>query len=560
MISIPKIPKNVRCREEEVFKVISKYGWKYLRTQLSPEPITAAQEAELAENPPLPLPEVLAQILSELGPTYIKLGQLLSTRPDLLKPAYVEALESLQSDVPPVPWEQIKPNLEADLGGDLSEIFAKFDENPVAAGSLGQVYRAQLPEGQTVAVKVQRPGIREVIEADLQVLQIFVDRFKSRKLGKRFDLQGLLDEFSTSILNELNFEREARNTIELGANLDKSGFWRRGKIRVPGVYSELSSNRILVLEWVEGKTVLKADISSEQRVEVAGWLVQMIFNQFFIDGFFHADPHPGNFFFYQDESDYCLILLDCGMVSRFDPRTLNILLDLFSGIIEANPRRITQAIADIGFSEEPLNVEVMENEVDRLLRLNYSRSIDELKLGTLLQDILDIPKKNNIQLPGAIGLFLKALTNAEGVARSLDPGFSFVEVAGPVMKRAARKRYLNKSRARELTFRSVEALDSLSVLPRRVDTLLDRLETSDLRMSWTWQAQAEFQQTINQGVRNMSLALLSLGALGSGALLIAEKSDAASTVSGYTIFWGNGLLCGGLALAIWVVAGFIVRS
>ena len=549
----------VRRREAEILKVVSRHGWSYVQTRLSPGSITSAQEAAAAENPSLPLPQVLAQVLTELGPTYVKLGQLLSTRPDLLSSDYIEALESLQSNVPPVPWEEIKPQLEADLGTDISEVFTEFEEKVIAAGSLGQIYRAQLPDGQTVAVKVQRPGIRNLIESDLQVLQDLVERFKNRQSGEIFDLQGLLDEFSTSILSELDFRREARNTIEMGENLDQSHFWSKGEICVPKVYSEWSSERVLVLEWVEGTPILKAELPSNQRVQVARWVAQMLLNQFFIDGFFHADPHPGNFFYHSNEKDYYLILLDCGMVSRLDPRTRNILLDLFIGIIDANPRQMAQALYDVGYTREAVNIAAMENEVDRVLRSNYTRALSELKLAELIQEILDIPRRNHIQLPGTIGLFIKALTNAEGVARSLDPDFSFIEVGRPVMKRASRQRYFSPARLQETTYKSVLALDSLSGLPQRLDSLFDRLEVSELSLSWTWREQNEFQQTLNQGVRRLSLALLSVGAIGSGALLVASKSQAASTISGYTLFWGNGLLIGGLAIALWLVFEFIVR-
>ena len=559
MVKNPIDKDVVRRREAEILKVVTRHGWSYVQTRLSPGPIKSAQEAAAAENPSLPLPQVLAQVLTELGPTYVKLGQLLSTRPDLLSSDYIEALESLQSNVPPVPWEEIKPQLEADLGTDISEVFAEFEEKVIAAGSLGQIYRAQLPDGQTVAVKVQRPGIRNLIEADLQGLQTLVERFKNRQLGKTFDLQGLLDEFSTSILSELDFRREARNTIEMGENLDQSHFWSKGEICVPKVYSEWSSERVLVLEWVEGTPILKAELPSNQRVQVARWVAQMLLNQFFIDGFFHADPHPGNFFYHSNEKDYHLILLDCGMVSRLDPRTRNILLDLFVGIIDANPRQMAQALYDVGYTREAVNIAAMENEVDRVLRSNYTRALSELKLAELIQEILDIPRRNHIQLPGTIGLFIKALTNAEGVARSLDPDFSFIEVGRPVMKRASRQRYFSPARLQETTYKSVLALDSLSGLPQRLDSLFDRLEVSELSLSWTWREQNKFQQTLNRGVRRLSLALLSVGAIGSGALLVASKSQAASTISGYTLFWGNSLLIGGLAIALWLVFEFIVR-
>ena len=554
MLNFPQ-SSIVLKREAEIVKTIARYGWEYVSAKLS-SPTQAPGEAD---SPSLPLPDVLCQILIDLGPTYVKLGQLLSTRPDLLPPEYIQALETLQSSVPPVPWEEVKPQLEADLGCPLSEQFVSLEETAIAAGSLGQVHRGRLLNGEVVAVKIQRPGIRQLIEEDLQVLQFLVNLFSKGKLGEAYDLQALKEEFSTSILNELDFRREAQNTILMSNNLAQSQFWPSGKIQVPQVYPALTRERLLVLEWLQGSSLLKADIPQERKVEIARWMGQMILQQFFLDGFFHADPHPGNFFYLGDEQDFHLTLLDCGMVSRLDPRTKNILLELFVGIIEAKPRQIAQAVYDLGFAQQPVNLKLIEDQCDRLLRRNYSRALSELNFASLMNEILQIPQENHIQLPGSVGLLVKALTNAEGVARTLDPQFPFIEVARPVIEKAVRQQFLGKSRFKERAYLTLKALQSLSALPQRLENLFDLLERSELGVNWYWRQQDEFQKTFNKGIRRLSLALLAVGGIGSGAVLVAANSNAGSTFSFGIILWGNGLLAAGLALAIWLVIEFTVN-
>jgi len=542
-------------RETEILRIIARYGWEYVYKKLSNSNSLQGE----ADTPSLPLPDVLCQILIELGPTYVKLGQLLSTRPDLLPLEYIEALESLHSNVPSLPWLDVKHQLEADLGCPVTEKFAEIEEVSIAAGSLGQVHKAKLLNGDIVAVKIQRPGIRQVIIEDLQVLQFLVDRFSKGKLGEAYDLKALLEEFSLSILNELNFKQEEQNTIAMGKNLVQSQFWPKNTIQVPKVYPDFTRERLLVLEWIEGTSLFKANISPERKIEIARLISQMVMQQFFIDGFFHADPHPGNFFYLGDEQGYHLTLLDCGMVSRLDPRTKNILLELFVGIVEADPRQTALAVYNLGFAQQTVNLKTIEDQCDRLLRSNYSRSLADLNFARLINEVLEIPRTNHLQLPGSVGLLVKAFTNAEGVARTLDPDFPFIEVARPVIEKAVRRQLLGKYGLQEKTYLTLKTLESLSVLPQRLENIFDRLEGSELSINWSWRGQEDFQKMFNKGIRRLSLALLAIGGIGSGALLIATNSNAGYTFDFGTILWGNGLLIGGLALAICLVFELIFK-
>ena len=541
-------------READIARILGHHGWGYLHGKFSRQ-----GNGDDSATPVLPLPQVLCQILIDLGPTYVKLGQLLSTRPDMLPPAYIEALSSLQSDVPPVAWEVIQPHIEQALGCPIPEVFSQFNEQVIAAGSLGQVYEATLPSGEKVAVKVQRPGMRPVIDADLRVLRQLAKRLGNSRFAESYDLDGLIEEFQTTIYGELDFSKESRNTLAIAEGLHRAKHWPAGKLRTAKVYEDLSSEQLLVLEWVNGKTLTKADIPKAQRLEIARWVEQMILQQFFIDGFFYADSHPGNFFYVQDGDDFQVVLLDCGMVGRLDPRTQKILIDLFVGIMDENPRRMAQAIVELGYSRQPADAMVIQDGCNRIVRQLYTQSLQDFKLGNLMNEVLAIPRDNHIQLPGSVNALAKAVANAEGVARTLDPKLPMMEVARPLVTEAVRKRFIGKDSLQAAGYTSLYNLQSWASMPERLEALLDQMERSELGFQFHWPRQPDLQHTIHGGVKRVVLALLSVGCILAGAQLISADSSAATTLLGLHLIWGNVLLGLGLGIAVWLVV-MLVRN
>jgi ubiquinone biosynthesis protein len=516
---------------------------------------------------------VLKQILIDLGPTFVKLGQLLSTRPDLLGPDYIKALETLQTDVPALPWTEIEPILAAELALPWTQIFDELATEPVAAGSLGQVHRGQLQDGTVVAVKIQRPGIRTVIERDLAVLLSLAEFFKGDGIGQAYDLLGLLEEFRTSILGELDFCREAKNTEKLAANLAKSSFWQPGQVVVPRVYPEFTTERLLVLEWIAGSKLFETDMTVAQKQATATLIVQTVMQQMFLDRIFHADPHPGNFLYLgphpalqtlngtasPGESPMVRIaLLDCGMVAILDPRTQRIVTDLLVGIVYEQPRQVAQSVRELGFTRLDVDIRALESSFDRLLRRFYTRPLEEINMAELLNEALRIPRENKIQMPGSIGLFVKALANVEGIARQLDPNFPFIEVARPIVAQALQQRLLGPQAAPEIA-RSALYLSQVALdFPQRLDVLLDRLERSELGLNWRWRNQPEFEAASAQVMRRLTLALLGSGSLLSGAVLAIAVGGPIG-VSGLSPLWSEGLLGLGLAISLWLVAEFVLR-
>ncbi|NDJ19354.1 ABC1 kinase family protein [Myxacorys almedinensis] len=538
----------VSRRQADIIEVVARNGWSYFRNQLSlnPEP----------EQFSLPLPEVLRQILIDLGPTFVKLGQLLSTRPDLLAPEYIQALETLQDDVPALPWVEIEDILKAEFQQPWTTLFAEIDQSAIAAGSLGQVHKGRLKDGQVVAIKIQRPGIRSVIEQDLDVLQSLAEWFSSDSVGQAYDLPGLVEEFRSSLNGELDFRREARNTDQLRENLSSSTLWNRGQVIVPQVFWSLTRERVLVLEWIEGVKLNSVDLPEARKQALAALIVQVIMQQMLLNRFFHADPHPGNFLYIGDETENRIALLDCGMVAMFDPRTQRIISDLLVGIIYEQPRQVAQSIRELGFTRLELDLRSIESAFDRLLRRFYTRPLEEINMTELLNEALRIPRENKIQMPGTIGLFVKAIANVEGIARRFDPLFPFVDVARPVVEQSLQRRMFGDQIVPDIARSSLYLSEFLIQFPQRLDVLLDRLERSELGLIWRWRDQSEFQQAVTKAVRRISLALIGVGSMVSGSLL---ATAGLADPSGATLLWSQGLLGVGITLGAWLVMEYLFK-
>ncbi|RMF26579.1 MAG: AarF/ABC1/UbiB kinase family protein [Cyanobacteria bacterium J083] len=543
----------VNQRQREIIEVVVRNGWDYFRSLIVKD--------TRPEKPSLPLPEVLKKILIELGPTFVKLGQLLSTRPDLLSPEYISALETLQNQVPALDWDEVEPILKQSFGRPWQELFAEIDPIAIAAGSLAQVHRGKLPNKEVVAIKIQRPGIRQIIERDLEVLTALAKWFSNDKIGQAYDLQALAEEFSVSLLGELDFRREARNTETLRQNLHNSSLWQKGQVIVPQVYHDLTTEVVLTLEWITGVKLNQVDLPEARKKKLAALATQVVMQQIYLDRIFHADPHPGNFLYIGDEKQERLALLDCGMVAILDPRTQTILTDLLIGIVYERPRRVAQAIRELGFSKLDVDLRAIESSFDRLLRRFYTRPIEEINLAELLNEALRVPRENHIQMPGTIGLFVKTVANIEGIARTLDPLFPFIEVARPIVEQAIRQKVIGPQVWQETAQSTFYLSRLLTQFPQRWEILIDRLERSELGLNIAWRSEREFLQTWRTGINRLTLGLIAGGAAIAGALLLNVANQASGVVPPTLVLvWSQGLLLTSTVLGIWLILSSSTQS
>ncbi|GAB4462343.1 MAG: AarF/ABC1/UbiB kinase family protein [Elainellaceae cyanobacterium] len=533
-------------RQGEIAEVVLRHGWDYMRRLLSGGKL---------DEPKLPTPAVLRNILVDLGPVYVKLGQLLSTRPDLLPPDYIEALSTLQAKVPPVAWAEIEGVIRESLAQPLTEVFATINPEPVAAGSIAQTHRATLKDGRDVALKVQRPGLLSVVEQDIALIRAIAGLVAQTEFGKLYDVVTLADEFTQALRAELRFTQEATYTDQLRTNLGRSRWFDPAQLVVPQIIWQHTTDQLLVMEWLDGKPLLMAEFASleeepSQKKAIANLLLRAFFQQVCLDGFFHADPHPGNLFYL---SDGRVALLDCGMVGRLDPRTQDILLELILAIVSLDAQRCAQLTLQLAPSEEPINLTRLETDYERLLRQYYSLNLGQINFSLLFYEVLQAARKNKIRVPGNLGLCAKAIANLEGVARTLDPEFNFSEQIRPLMTDLFRRKLVGDAPLPAF-LRTLLDVKNLSLQsPRQVELLLDRVTSETLNWNLTVRELDTLRRTVDSSANRLSFSIV-VGALIMGAAIITANAPVSRVV------WvSEALFAAASILGLWLIIS-ILRS
>jgi predicted unusual protein kinase regulating ubiquinone biosynthesis (AarF/ABC1/UbiB family) len=378
----------------------------------------------------------ISRQLLKLGPTFIKIGQSVSTRADLLPLAYVKELSKLQDSVPPFAHDEAMRIIERELGSPVDELYAEIDSQPVAAASLGQVYRARLHSGETVAVKVQRPRLEDIINFDLAVLR-GIARFMGRfpKLVRGVDWEGTLNEFAATIFEEMDYVQEGHNAETFR---DHFKGWR--EVYVPVIHWSHVSPRVLTMEFIEGTKVLDIQTLTERGVNPPG-VVKLIartyLKQLLEDGFFHADPHPGNL---RVMNDGRLAFFDFGMVGRITPRMQSLMIDAFFHIVERDVKGLTQDMINLNFLSETVNRDSITLVVEKLFSDYLNLKLGEVRFRELTYELADVVYEYPFRIPANFTYVMRAIMTLEGIGLTLDPNFSFFDVAKPYAKEFMLKR------------------------------------------------------------------------------------------------------------------------
>jgi ubiquinone biosynthesis protein len=488
----------------------------------------------------------LAADLESLGPTFIKLGQLLSTRADLLPQPHVEALARLQDDVGAVPFDEIREVVEADLGARLSNVFASFDEAPIASASLGQVHHAVLRDGREVAVKVQRPGIREVVARDLEVLHgvaAFLDDHTDA--GERYRFDEVVDEFERSLTRELDYRREAVSLGELRDNL--SSFDR---LTVPEHVPDLSTARVLTMEHVEGTKV--TDLSGLARLDLDGdALVDELFNaylkQMLSDGFVHADPHPGNVLL---TPDHRLALIDVGMVVRLEPATRERMLRLLLAVADGEGDAAADVALAMGRPTSFFDEAAFRRDVSSLVGAYHDLPPEHAQAGRILAEVTRISGQDGVRPPAELTLLGRTLLALDQVASELAPDFD----ADAAIRRHASE-VLTRTMVEELTPSSMlrgllDTKEFVEQFPGRANRILESLADGSLRLRVD-AVDAEQLIAAIQRLANRVVAGLVLAALIIGAAMLAGV-DTQATILGYPALAFVFFMVAGL-MGLWLV-------
>src|SRR5688572_11758668 len=405
-------------RYKDIAVLLMKYGRGDLAGRLDLEG-DLPPEPERGEGSATPKAEELARDLERLGPTFVKVGQLLSTRADLLPVPYLEALARLQDDVEPFSFAEVERIVGEELGVRISKAFADFEATPLAAASLGQVHRATLRDGRAVAVKVQRPGIREQIVEDLEAfaeIARVLDRHSDA--GKLYQFEKMVDEFRKTLMRELDYRQEAQNLVALRENLAEFP-----RIFVPAPVEDYTTSRVLTMEFVFGQKI--TSLSPLSRMELDGKalaeeLHRAYLKQILIDGFFHADPHPGNVFLTEDKG---LALLDLGMVGRISPQMQEDLLKLLLAISEGKGDEAADRASEIGEKLETFDEAEFRRQVAELVGVYQTATVEHIQIGKVVMEVSRVAGTSGIRLPPELTMLGKTLLHLDEIGRALDPEF-----------------------------------------------------------------------------------------------------------------------------------------
>jgi len=511
---LPRIPWFTRgpllARSRQILTVLVRHGlgWLLARAEeKGSQPSKPGTVGFLRHATPRQAKEFVSALV-ELGPTFIKLGQALSARADLLPPEYIDELSKLQDTIPPMPFDRMRQVLVNELGDEPENLYAWLDPTPVASASIGQVYNARLKNGQEVVIKIVRPGSLDTFQRDLEIMFDIIDwASHNTALGQMYDLYALFDEFSYTVRNEFDYLREGRN-----ADTFRQNFYGDPRVYIPKVYWELTTRQVLTMERVSGLKINDLEGLDRARINrrvVAENLMHFALRQIFEFGFYHADPHAGNFFV---QSDASLSVMDFGMVGRLTSQTKRTFLGIAVAIQRANTDVLVDELMAAGIYTHSVDRRVLVRDLDRLFERFSGGAISDLTGAEVLREIMDMALRHNLQLPSELVAMTRAVTIAEGTGMMLHPGFQLFEFASPYVQTF----WAEQRSPKEILPRVGQtAMDSLELgleLPRRMSRLLELIERGQIEVNLNMKVLhgllSEFQKMTNRMALSMLLAAI----------------------------------------------------
>jgi ubiquinone biosynthesis protein len=442
--------------------------------------------------------------LEELGPTFIKLGQIASTRPEILPPEFLFELANLQDNVPPAPWEETQPYLEEELGAPLEEIFLAFDPTAIASASLAQVYDALLPDRTHVVVKVQRPGIEETIETDLAILRDLARLAQERlSAAALYDPIGLADEFSAALRLELDYNREGRNTDSFRENFKDESY-----VYVPKVYWKYTSRRILVLERIEGikiDNIEGLDEAGYDREKISLNAARLFIKEVLEDGFFHADPHPGNMLIMPDE---VLGLMDFGTMGFLDNHDRSDLVRLYIAVIRFDTDSIVEQLIRMGIAGPTIDEMALQRDLRRLLRKYQGMPLKDINANEMLGEIQPLIYEYRLKVPSDYLLLIKTLVLMEGVGKKVAPDFDVFAMSAPFVSRFLLRLASPTSWGPTLLSGVAGWVDLVGTFPRQTQRIMSRVERGEMEFKVQVPDISESTKLMNQMANRVVLAVL----------------------------------------------------
>ncbi len=555
---IDRTYRNIR-RYRQIVSVFIKYGFGGLLEQLNLDYYLALSKSLLTQRrirrdelTRYSNGERLRMALEELGPTFVKLGQLLSTRPDLVPPDILAELRKLQDKVSGFPYQEVEAQIETSLSRPLHEVFAEFSRAPVAAGSISQVHQACLPDGRRVAVKVQRPGIEKQISTDIDIMYTLAE-LAAKHISEMEPYRPtlLVREFAKNIRQELDFQIEGRNIDRFAEN-----FAEDRSVHIPAVYWERCSSTVLTIEWIDGVKIDELDPERDEfdPAVLAARGADFILRQVLEFGLFHGDPHPGNLFVLPGN---VIAPIDFGLVGRLDDELAGALLELLLSVLKKDVSGMVRVMFKIGVADEDkINMRELRADFYDLLDRYAGVSLQNLRLQSLVQDFVRIINYHQIRFLPDFILLLRVLISVENTARNLDPSFDFVRHAAPLVERLAEKRFSPEQLRELVEFQLKEVLSLLKIIPGASRDILKKLSRGRLRLEFEHLGLERFSKNLDRIANRLSFTMVVSAIIIASSLIMT--ADNGFKLFGYPLLGIIGyVLAGGLGTWLAIV---ILRS
>jgi ubiquinone biosynthesis protein len=510
-------------RLHEIASVMIRYGWGDLVRMLGISGVLERAGRVLhwhstSEISQLDAPVRIRRALEELGPTFVKLGQLLATRVDMFPPHWIAEFEKLHSQVPAVPYDILHPDLVAVLRGEPGEVFAEFDPVPLAAASIAQVHRATLKDGTPVVVKIRRPGIEAVIRADLRILEHAARLLESEvQESRRYSPVQIVSQFRRSLNRELDLAKEARNIDQFARN-----FADDPQVKIPKVYWEFTNDRVNVQEQIIGMSGVSSDKLRARGLDptlLAARGAEVVLRMVLEHGYFHADPHPGNMLFLPDNR---IGIIDFGMVGMLTSARRNQIVDMLHALTSKDEQALLQVLLD--WSDESVGDEDrLSYDVAELLQSYDDLQLKDVKMGALLNDITALMRDNNLMLPADLTLLFKTLITLEGLGQQLDPNFHMIDNVTPFVERIIQQRYTPQALWARGRKSVREALEVAADLPRDLRHLLRDVRRGRIKVDLDLKRLDSFGQQLDRASNRVTMGILTASLVVGSSIIMTVK-------------------------------------
>jgi ubiquinone biosynthesis protein len=541
-------------RYQQVGRILTRYGFGHVLTQLGIGRAIAPgleklrfSSAEILQATP---PERVRMVIEELGPTFIKLGQILSTRSDIIPAQLIKQLEKLQDTVPPTDFSLIQAEVEQELKKPLKEVFPTFDPVPVASASLGQVHLATLSNGEEVAVKVFRPGVDKLIEVDLDILLELAALAERRtEWGRFYGVLSLAQEFADTLRNEQNYEQE-------GHNIDRYRLMFAGVdyVCIPKVYWETTTRRVLTMERIQGIKITDTaalEAAGLDRKKIARRNIAILLKSVLHEGFFHADPHAGNFMIMPNE---VIAMMDFGIMGHLDHAERLGLVHLFVGMFRGETEHAVEALSDLGIATQAADKRNLTRDLDRLRLRYYGLDLEKIRARSFVEDLMGVAFAHRLKMPSNLVLVFKTIAMLEGISLQLDPDINVFNELEPYVRDALLELHSPINRLKEVAEQLGDAAEALMLLPKQLQRMLEQLEGGETHLSIGMKGLEEPTRRVTAAANRLALAILAAAFVIGPALIIPYIQQIWPDWQGAALF----LILGGFVVSVLITMTLIL--